>query len=187
MKLRNMREGEVIVLVVRKHWFVLFRELVVITILFLIPFFFFSFFLGFLAQGGTAPTLPPAIGFFFASFWTLILWNVLFARWTDYYYDVWIVTSQRVIDIEQKGLFNRDVATLFNLNYVQDVTTVLTGFFGNILGFGKLQVQTAASKDEFVMYDIADPVRVEHLIREAQRKYYPLPGHGQSQLPGHEV
>lgn len=186
MKLRNMREGEAIVLVVRKHWFVLFRELVVITILFLIPFFFFSFFLGFLAQGGTAPTLPPAIGFFFASFWTLILWNVLFARWTDYYYDVWIVTSQRVIDIEQKGLFHRDVATLFNLNLVQDVTTVLTGFFGNILGFGKLQVQTAATRDEFVMYDIADPVRVEHVIREAQRKYYPLPGQGGNPpLPGH--
>lgn len=184
MKLRNMREGEKIVLVVRKHWFVLFRELLLIVFLFLIPFFFFPFFIALVAQGAELPAVSSAIGFFFASVWTLILWNVLFARWTDYYYDVWIVTSQRVIDIEQKGLFHRDVATLFNLNLVQDVTTVLTGFFGNILGFGKLQVQTAASRDEFVMYDIADPVAVEHAIREAQRKYYPPPGHGTPPLSG---
>jgi hypothetical protein len=185
MKLKNMREGEVIVLVVRKHWFVLFREVLGIIILFLIPFIFFPFFITLVTQGAELPSVSPAIGFFFASFWTLILWNVLFARWTDYYYDVWIVTSQRVIDIEQRGLFHRDVATLFNLNLVQDVTTVLTGFFGNILGFGKLQVQTAATRDEFIMYDIANPVQVEHQIREAQRKYYPLPGHGNPPLPGH--
>ena len=183
MTLKNMREGEKIVLVVRKHWFVLFRDILALAILFVLPFLLLPLFFGFLAQGQTPINFPAGVGFFFASFWTLIIWNLLFARWTDYYYDIWIVTSQRVIDIEQKGFFHRDVATLFNLNLVQDVTTVLTGFFGNILGFGKLQVQTAASRDEFVMYDIADPVRVEHEIREAQRKYYPPPGQGHFPLP----
>lgn len=176
MKLKNLRKDEKIVLVVRKHWFVLFREILALAILFFIPFLFLPFLVGLFAQGATPVSVSPGVGVFFGSFWTLIVWNLLFARWTDYYFDVWIVTSQRVIDVEQKGFFHRDVATVFNLNYVQDVTTVLTGIFGNLLGFGKLQVQTAASRDEFVMYDIADPVRVEHIIRETQRKYYPVPG-----------
>jgi len=183
MTLKNLRDGEKIVLVVRKHWFVLFRDVFGLAIIFLVPFFLLPLFVGSLAQGNPLD-VPAGLGFFFASFWTLIIWNLLFARWTDYYYDLWIITSQRVIDVEQKGFFHRDVATLFNLNYVQDVTTVLTGIFGNLLGFGKLQVQTAASKDEFVMHDIADPVRVEHEIREAQRKYYPAPGQGEPPLPG---
>lgn len=171
---KNLKPDEVVVLVVRRHWFVLFRETFGLLLLFVIPFFAIPILIGVATQGGNIP-VPAGIGLFFAAFWALIIWNIFFLRWTDYYYDMWIITSQRIIDINQMGLFNRDQATLFNLNHIEDVKTVLGGVFGNLLGFGTIQVQTAASKDEFVIDEVANPNYVERVIRDTQAKYHQQP------------
>jgi hypothetical protein len=166
----DMRPGEQVVAVVRRHWFILFRDIFALGVLFLLPFFVLPLVIGIATSGG-ALGFSAGVGVFFTSLWALIMWNLLFARWTDYYFDVWILTSQRIIDINQQGLFHRDIATLFDLNHIEDVKTVTYGIIGNLLGFGKLQVQTAAHRDEFEMDGIANPVQFERIIRETQQKH----------------
>ena len=162
----DMRSGETIVAVVRHHWFVFFRDAIGIVLLLILPFFAVPILGAFIAAGGGV-SAPTGFGAFFASFWTLMMWHFLFARWTDYYYDVWIVTSQRIIDINQKGFFNRDTATIVAYDRVEDVEFSLVGFFGNILNFGHVQVQTAGANREFIMEEVANPQRLEKLIRQA--------------------
>lgn len=169
--LPDFRSDEQVVAVVRRHWFILFKKIAGVLIIYLIPFFFVPFLLAIMAQTATIP-IPAGFGFLLAAAWTLIAWNLLFARWTDYYYDVWIITTHRIIDIDQRGFFHRDVATLFDLGHIQDVKTVLLGVFGNILNYGLVQVQTAASAREFVMDGIANPTRVEKIIRKTQHELY---------------
>ncbi len=118
--LHDMKSGEQVVAVVRRHWFILFRSILFLAIFFLLPFFALPLMAG-VATAGGAVNIPTGIGLFFTSLWSLIIWNLLFTRWTDYYYDVWILTSLRIVDIDQKGLFHRDVATLFDLNHIEDV------------------------------------------------------------------
>jgi membrane protein YdbS with pleckstrin-like domain len=162
----DFKEHERIVAVVRHHWFVFFRQIFGILILFLIPFFFIPIIWASLAQTG-APGISGGVVLFFGSLWTLILWNFLFARWTDYYYDIWVITNWRIVDIDQRGLFRRNTATLLTLDHIQDVEAQLEGVFANVLNFGHVQVQTAATQREFSMDDVANPNRVVEIIREA--------------------
>ncbi|MEK9176848.1 MAG: hypothetical protein AAB923_00975, partial [Patescibacteria group bacterium] len=138
---KDTRPGEHVIAVIRRHWFVLVREMLGLVLLFFIPFVMVPILFGTLTQGGTAE-VSGGVVLFFSALWTLIMWNITFMRGTDYYYDVWILTSHRIVDIDQRGLFQRDIATLFDLNHIEDVKTILSGVVGNVLNFGKIQIQT---------------------------------------------
>jgi energy-coupling factor transporter transmembrane protein EcfT len=163
--IKDMREGEKIIAVVRPHWFVFFRTIIGLLLLFFIPFLVMPIVLAYVAQGGGVG-IPTGLGFFFASFWSLFLWHLLFARWTDYYYDVWVFTSERIVDIEQKGFFKRNIATLVNYNRIEDARFELNGIFGNFLNFGDVQVQTAGAEREFRMEEFANPQNLVRIIIE---------------------
>lgn len=168
LHLKDFKQDERVLVVARKHWFVFFIQIIGILILFIVPFFALPLLSIFLAAGGGPVAVPPGFGFFFISLWALVLWNMLFARFTDFYFDVWIVTNWRIIDIEQKGFFNRNVSTLLNLEHIEDVTTAVSSILGTFLNYGHLQVQTAAAHREFVIEDVADPRGIERIIRRAQ-------------------
>ncbi|PIR85438.1 hypothetical protein COU15_00685 [Candidatus Kaiserbacteria bacterium CG10_big_fil_rev_8_21_14_0_10_45_20] len=169
--LPDFKQNEQVVAIIRRHWFVLVRDILGLAVLYAIPFLIVPFVLTAIAQN-PAVQIPGSAGLVLGSLWSLLLWNMLFAKWTDYYYDIWIITNQRIIDIDQKGFFHRDIATLFDLGHIQDVKTVLSGVVGNILNFGLLQVQTAAAHKEFFMSDIANPGKVEKIIRKTQHELY---------------
>ena len=179
MRLKDFKADEHILVVVRKHWFVFVKTILGLLILFLIPFFFIPFLTIFVAEGGGPVTINAGYGVFFASFWALVLWQMLFAKWTDYYYDVWIVTNWRIIDIDQQGFFNRDIATLLNLDHIEDIKTYVDSVIGTFLNYGCIQVQTAAAQREFIIRNIANPREVERIIRKAQEVRLGLkPGKG---------
>lgn len=163
----DFKEKERVVAVIRHHWFVFFRDVVGILILFLLPFFFIPFVWGTAAQAGSVPGVAGGVVLFFGAWWTLIMWNFLFAKWTDYYYDIWVITNWRIVDIDQQGLFRRNTATLLTLDHIQDVEAQLAGVFGNVLNFGHVQVQTAATQREFSMDDVSNPGKVADTIRLA--------------------
>ena len=43
--------------------------------------------------------------YYFCFIWALFMWIFLFINLTNYYLDVWYVTSERLVDINQKTLF----------------------------------------------------------------------------------
>jgi uncharacterized membrane protein YdbT with pleckstrin-like domain len=100
---------------------------------------------------------------FFATAWLLVIWVVFFILWTDYYLDIFIVTDHRLIDIEQIGLFGRDVAEL-RLERIQDIKVEIIGFLPTILRFGNLHVQSAGEGEEIVVKNILHPETVKDLI-----------------------
>lgn len=164
----DFKEHERVVAVIRHHWFVFFRDVFGLGIMFLIPFFIIPLFWSFAVSGGGVPAVPGGVVLFFGALWTLLIWNLMFTRWTDYYFDIWVITNWRIVDIDQRGLFNRSVATLLTLDHIQDVEAQTSGVIGNILSFGHVQVQTAAAQREFSIDDVANPNRVVQIIREAQ-------------------
>ncbi|MES2135349.1 MAG: hypothetical protein V4449_03865 [Patescibacteria group bacterium] len=168
--LNDFKENEQVVAIVRHHWFVLLREVFGLVILFLAPFFVIPIAFAIAVQGGTVPPVPGGVVIFFASLWTLVLWNLLFVRWTDYYYDIWVITNHRIVDIDQKGLFNRSTATLLTLDHIQDIEAQLNGIIGNLLNFGNVTIQTAAAHREFIFEEVASPNGVVHTIRDAQNQ-----------------
>lgn len=168
IRLKDFKPDEHVLMVVRHHWFTYFRSVVGLLLLFVVPFFFLPFVSTFVTAGGGPVGIPAGFTLFFGSLWALILWNMFFARWTDLYYDVWIITNWRIIDIDQRGFFYRDTATLLTLEKIEDVTTKVGGVIGTILNYGSVQVQTAAAHREFTIIEVPDPRNVEKVIRRAQ-------------------
>lgn len=99
----------------------------------------------------------------------MFLWLGLFISWIDYYLDIWIVTDQRIVNIEQIGLFRREVSELEH-GKIQDVTSEVKGIIPTLFKFGDIYVQTAGEKERFVFKQIVDPVRVRNIIMQLRKQ-----------------
>lgn len=116
------------------------------------------------------PDLPQNQGVFVpfvlvGSIFFLFAWLFLFQYFMDYYLDTWIVTSRRIINIEQSGLFHRTMSEL-RLFRVQDVTASIHGFWATIFNYGEVEIQTAAEKLRFTFEQVRHPNDVSKTILE---------------------
>lgn len=85
--------------------------------------------------------------------------------WMDYYYDMYIVTEEQILDIDQSSLLSQKISRT-SLMRVQDVTAHVKGFWGNLLDFGSLTVQTAGHEKELILEDVPHPREVATRIMQ---------------------
>ena len=168
----KLEEDEKLILEGRKHWFVAFTHIFGFFVSAAIPVIIFliakrsDFIIETINAGGHNLIL---IFYFFFFIWTLFIWMFLFINLTNYYLDVWYVTSERLVDINQKTLFYRDEAVL-RLENIQDVAIASKGIIQTLLGFGNIRAQTAGERREFIMKNIANPEHVKEIITLEQGK-----------------
>lgn len=128
----------------------------------------------FLFPGTTAgPAIYP-IMVLAGSIYFLSTYLFFYVRFIDYYLDLWVVTNDRIVDIEQHGLFNR-IITELDLFRIQDVTANVSGFFGTVFRFGDVVVTTASANTHIVFRNVPHPNHIrEQLINlaEEDRKYH---------------
>jgi len=91
----------------------------------------------------------------------------IFYSWIGWYFTVYIVTSQRFIQISQKGLWNRSVVDV-GIDKIQTVSYQIKGLEQTLLGFGTIVVQTYVG--ELVIHHVHHPratqKRLTHILRE---------------------
>jgi len=119
--------------------------------------------------GGEALALPHPlleIGLkLLVSIYYLGIWIFFFSQFTDYYLDINIVTNDRILDINQKGLFGRVVAEL-DLTRVQDVHSEIKGIIPTMLNYGTVEIQTAGGEQNFIFEQVPNPHAVRQRIIE---------------------
>ncbi len=87
----------------------------------------------------------------------------LFMSWVSWYYTVFIMTDQRLLQITQKGFFNKSVVDI-GLDKIQNVNFKVSGMQETLLGFGTILVQTFVG--DLVMDHIHHPAKVqEHIVK----------------------
>jgi len=158
---RRNQNKETLILFLRRHWLNLFARIFPMLALILLIIIFFLIIIPFnivIFKGGEWELLR-----FFVALFSLFVWAVLFVRLVDYYLDIWIVTDQRIINIEQRGLFKREISELRILN-VQDVTTDIGGIIPTLYDYGDLYVQTAGKRERFLFRRIPHPGRVRDVV-----------------------
>ncbi len=101
-----------------------------------------------------------SIGFFFMSL--LISFGIglvlYFPSWISWFYSVFIVTDQRLIQITQKGLFHRSVVDI-GLSQIQMVNYEVAGLQETLLGFGTIMMQTYLG--DLIIHDIHHPAKIQ--------------------------
>jgi uncharacterized membrane protein YdbT with pleckstrin-like domain len=163
----KLESDEVILATVRKHWLILISKTALVVIAAVMPFIFFPILLSATPLAELAPYVDPWIMhlLFLGCAWLLISWMVLFSIWTDYYLDMWIVTTKRVIAIDQQGFFKRRVAS-FRLERLQNLTVDIRGVIETLLNFGNITAETAGNTETFIIRGIPDPRGLKALIQE---------------------
>jgi uncharacterized membrane protein YdbT with pleckstrin-like domain len=162
--LPNPVPGEKLVFLLRRHPITMLPLAIVTLVLLTSPFgvgWYIQNFLPELPQDQT--TFLPLV--LIGSIFFLFAWLFLFQYFMDYYLDTWIVTSRRIINIEQSGLFHRTMSEL-RLYRVQDVTASINGLWATMFNYGEVEVQTAGEKLRFTFEQVRHPNDVSKAILE---------------------
>lgn len=156
----DQEPNEKLILFLRRDLFILFKIVVLYLFLLLIPLLMsLAFSLVGLQFNGVMEIVVTLLVF---SYYLFVL--VMFYRaFLDYYLDIWIVTTERIITIEQKDLFNRVISEL-RLFRIQDVTSESSGFFATFFNYGNVHVQTAAEQKRFEFVQVPDSHGVAKVI-----------------------
>lgn len=162
----NRRHGEEIVTHLRRHWLVFVMTALLYIGLAVLP--------PLVALAATAlqadlaivltyPVIGPGLVVLIASYYLLLI-VFGFTAWTEMYLDTWTITTERIINSEQNGLFNRVVSEL-DLSDIQDVTGEEVGFLPTIFHYGNVYIQTAAERERFLFEEIPGPYRIAKIIQ----------------------
>jgi len=171
--LPNHQPHEKVVIFLRRFWFEPIKILLLTTILIGVPPLAMILFWRIVVDILERPILGP-IAVMLSAAYFLSIWLFAFFEYTDYYLDTWVVTNERIINIEQHGLFNR-IASELHLATIQDVTAEVSGPIHTFFDYGDVYIQTAATKTRFVFKNIAHPEQIKnqiiHLSDEDKRRH----------------
>lgn len=98
-----------------------------------------------------------------------LLVAALMIMFTDYFLDTWVITNERVIHAELRGLFNRTLSSLPH-DKVQDITVVTPGILATFFHFGDIQIQSAGAVPQVIMKQVPEPTEVKSVLLEAQQR-----------------
>ena len=110
----------------------------------------------------------------FASIYYLSIYLFVYGYFVDFYLDMWVVTNDRIIDIEQKGLFSRTVSEL-DLYRIQDVTVDVKGIFATMFNYGNVTIKTSSDNTHIIFQNVSDPNDIRQALialSEHDRKFH---------------
>ncbi len=160
----KLEENEKLIKVFRKHWLVVVLDLLPLFVVAIVPLFLFSFLRD--TFFFDISLRNAYLVFLFYSFFFFFFWIVSSMICLDFYLDIWVLTDKSLIDVEQKGLFSREISNL-RLDNIQDIKVEVSGILNTLLHIGDIHVQTASTKREFVIYKVSEPNLVKELINKA--------------------
>jgi len=134
-------DKERVILIIHKHWMAYITTIFLMTIIFLFTLFFYIIF-HFLINVSSEVL---RIFFLVSGILNLVVLAFGLASWIDYYFDVIIVTDQRLISIQQKGLFSRGIDSLTLLR-IQNISAEARGVLQTMFNYGTAYIETAGEQ-----------------------------------------
>jgi len=152
----NQRNDEEVLFVRRRHPWVLFKAALMVLLILII------ILVVFLIWGVSKVSVIVLIaGLVYIIFFLL-------GRFFVYNNDIYILTNQRIINIDQGGFFTRRVSET-ELENIQNVTYEIKGPVKSFLNFGDIMVQTAGNAPGLTLKNVENPHFVQEKIVGLQK------------------
>jgi hypothetical protein len=166
----SLEADEEVLMMVRKHWFVIVAELVAVGFVAALPFFALA---GYALLGSPLTAMGVTTGIdgslvtYLLAVWLFLCALSGFTIWTHYYLDLWVITDRRIISVDQIHFFNRNVAS-FRLERLQDIEFKVNGILATFLRYGTISAQTAGNHEHnFKATGMPNPRAVQACIQGA--------------------
>lgn len=150
-------DNEHVLLLLRQHPITQVKIFLTALVLFLMPFFF--------SQVGFYEQLTANYQTALSLFWYLIVMGYIFESFLLWFFNVYIVTDERIIDIDFLSLIYRNISAA-KIDNIEDITAVSSGAMQSLFDYGVVRIQTAAERTEFEFENVPHPTRVTQFLNE---------------------
>jgi len=109
--------------------------------------------------------LPDRFQFVAALLWYAVTVAFILENFLDWFFNVCIVTDERVFDVDFINLIYREISEA-NIDHIQDVTVMMGGVIRTIFDYGDVYIQTAGEVPRIEYQSIPHPDKVAKILRE---------------------
>lgn len=154
---RGQREDETVLVLVHQHPWALVKQGFFAALALAIIILMFIWF------GASGPSI-----------WSLFILGTATALYVAYHWFVWwntlyVLTSQRVIAITQRGFWSRRIED-YALDKIQSVASDTAGAAGTLLNFGDVYLAIMGIKDQVSLHFVEDPRDMQERLLDAMRR-----------------
>lgn len=155
-------DDEKIVLILRQHIIVNLKWIVFAILMFLTPSVVKSF--------GVFNSVPGGFELVTTMAWYLVSMAYAFEGFLNWYFNVYIVTNERIVDVNFHNLIYKSVSDA-TLDNIQDVTYNMGGVIRTVFNYGDVFIQTASEVSRFDFVAVPNPSRVSKIINELTEEH----------------
>lgn len=87
------------------------------------------------------------------------------SAWISYYYNAFIVTDERIVEVAQNGLFSREINEL-TFDQIEDTSTRTRGIMNTFFDASDIEIQSAGSERNFYVNRIPHAEAAVEIINE---------------------
>lgn len=150
-------DDEAVVLFLRQHPIVNVPWVLTVILMLTLP----SVFIFFPPYG----SLPPNFQFVVTLGWYMFVFGFALAKFMGWFFNIYILTDERVVDVDFKNIFFRKISTA-KIEEIQDINIQSSGSFETFFGYGSVFIQTAAEVSQFEFMYVPNPDRVGKILNQ---------------------
>lgn len=163
LRFETQQDDETVILFLRQHLIVNVPWILLTLLLLLAPIVLFPLLLQAIApfillSGGYAVVM--LLG------WYLVTFGFAFASFLRWFFNIYIVTNERVVDIDFIHLLYKQFSEAQLLN-IQDITFKTGGVVETMFNFGSVYIQTASEVPNFEFISVPNPEQIVKIISQA--------------------
>ena len=147
---------EEILLVARPHWFTNLSWILISILMLIAP-----TLLKFVPIINNIPTKYISLG---TLVWYLLTFAIIFENFLSWYFDLFIITDKRVIDIDFNNLLDKKFSEA-KLSMIQDVTSKVSGLGQTMFNYGTIHIQTAAEVSYITFEKVPHPEKIIKILQ----------------------
>lgn len=155
LKFANQQKDEKIILLLRRHWITNLPWCLILLLFLFSPLFLFNFpFLEF---------IPSRFRLMALLIWFLVCFGFALEKFLSWFYNVYLITDERVIDVDFYSLFYREISEA-KIDKIQDITSKSGGLIRSVFNFGDIFVQTASQTQQIEFEAVPKPQLVVEVL-----------------------
>jgi len=153
--------NEEIILVLRQHWFTNVSWILTALLMSLAPLT--------IRYIPILDSFPPNYRFIAVLFYYLIVFAFSFEKFLAWYFNTYIITDERVVDIDFINLLNKEFSDA-KISMIQDVTSKVSGFSQTLFNYGSILIQTASEVNEIIFEKVPNPEQVIKVLQQLRQE-----------------
>lgn len=165
VRFETQEETEKVILFLRQHLFILFVPILITVLLLIAPTLLFPI-IPFLNLPVRLPSEYLLVGTFV---WYLATFGFALMSFLRWFFNIYIVTNERVVDIDFKFLLYKQFSEA-KIGKIQDLTFKSGGIIAALFNYGDVMVETAGEVPNIEFDKVPRPEKVVQTISELMGK-----------------